>query len=193
MKRAFLKIALSFIFLLASLPLFASTETYQIDPQHSFVEWQVDHMFYSNQTGKWPVNGTIVLDQQHPQLSHVSVTINVADMVTGVPALNKQLRGHLFFDTKKYPTATFVSNKVIMTGKNIALIQGLLTLHGVSKTITIRARVNKIGINPINNKKSIGVSAITEISRTHFDINGFVPDISDLVRLDIEVEAAKSE
>ncbi|PIZ04187.1 MAG: hypothetical protein COY58_05915 [Gammaproteobacteria bacterium CG_4_10_14_0_8_um_filter_38_16] len=168
---------------------YAAEEKYHIDPAHSFLVWHVNHLGFSNQTGKWPINGFILFDQAHPSKSKVAVLIHIHNLVTGIPALNKHLEGALFFNTTQFPTATFVSNKIILTGKNTAKIEGILTLHGISKPIAFIAKLNKAGKNPVNDKMSLGFSASTQLTRSDFDIKGFLPMISDTVKLNMDVEA----
>lgn len=192
MKR--ILIAIIFLFsMLSSITTLAAEESYKIDPSHTFVLWHIDHLGFSTQTGKWPVNGTLLLDEKDPQKSKVDVVINIADMITGNAELNKHLEGESFFDAKRYPTATFVSNKVEVTSKTTAKIQGVLTLRGVSKPVTLNATLIKIGKNPVTEKPSAGFNATTTIKRSDFGINAFLPMLGDSVKLDIDVEAQKAE
>lgn len=167
----------------------AAAEKYIFDPQHSYVSWQISHFGFSNPSGKWMIEGTLWLDQQKPQNSKVNATINVTNFITGIPELDKHLQGELFFDTEKYPTATFVSNKVDLLGNNKALVHGILTLHGISKPITLNIQLNKIGENPINNKMGVGFSGNTTLKRSDFDIITLLPGLGDEVKIHIEAEA----
>lgn len=166
--------------------------TYTVDPQHSYVLWHISHFGFSNPSGKWFANGVLGLDEKNPQNSQVNITINLADIVTG----NKELDGHLkspeFFDVVKFPTATFKSDKVIVTGKSTAKIEGMLNLHGVSKPVTLDVTFNKQGNSPITDKETVGFSAHTQLRRSDFGINTLLPGLSDEVKLDIEVEAFKA-
>lgn len=169
------------------------TTNYTLDPLHSYVLWRINHFGFSNPSGKWMTQGTLVLDERQPNNSHVNVTVNVANITTGVPALDKHLQGPLFFNVEKFPTATFVSNKVEVTSKNTAKITGLLTIRGVTKPLILDATLNKMGINPINNLETAGFSATTSLRRSDFGINTLLPDLSDNVQLQIEIEANKAK
>jgi polyisoprenoid-binding protein YceI len=171
----------------------SNTINYTLDPLHSYVLWRINHFGFSNPSGKWMAQGTLVLDERQPNNSHVNVTINVADITTGIPALDKHLQGPLFFYVEKFPTATFVSNKVVVTRKNTAKITGLLTIRGVTKPLILDATLNKMGINPINNLETAGFSATTSLKRSDFGINTLLPDLGDNVQLQIEVEANKAK
>lgn len=169
----------------------AIDEKYTIDPQHSFVVWRVDHLGFSTQTGKFPVNGFIVLNKDDPTKSKVDASIKINDMVTGIAELNKHLEDALFFDSQKYPTAKFVSQKIQLESKKSADMTGELTLHGVTKPVSMPVILNKMGVNPVNDKSSVGFSAETTINRSDFNIKGFLPMVGDKVHLVIDVEAQR--
>lgn len=167
-----------------------ATETYTLDPNHSYVLWHINHFGFSNPSGKWMVNGTLTLDEKNPKDSKIDVTINVGDVITGIPKLDEHLKSDEFFSIAKFPVATFVSDKVTVTGKNTALVHGILTVHGVSKPITLNVTLNKLGVSPITNKKTAGFTARTELKRSDFGINAYLPGLGDEVKIDIEAEAS---
>lgn len=177
-----------------SLPLtaLAKPETYTIDPHHSYVLWHISHFGFSNPSGKWFTDGTIILDQAKPQDSKVNVTIQMNALDTGIPELDTHLKAPSFFDVAKFPTATFVSDKVKVMGKNTAQVTGTLTLHGVSKPVTLKMKLNKVGENPITNKQAVGFSGTTEIKRSDFGISTLLPGLGDDVKINIEAEAFKA-
>lgn len=178
--------------LLSSLPAHAA-DTYTIDPNHSHVLWHISHFGFSNPSGKWMVTkGTLTLDKEKPQDSRVNVTIQVKDIITGIPELDKHLKGDLFFDVKKFPTATFVSDKVDVTGKTTAKVHGTLTVRGVSKPVTLNVKLNKIGLNPITEKETAGFSADTVLKRSDFGMTS-LPGLGDQVNINIESEAYKEK
>lgn len=168
-----------------------AVDTYTLDPNHTYVLWHINHFGFSNPSGKWMANGTLILDEANPQNSKVNVMIKTADIVTGIKELDEHLQSPLFFDTNQYPTATFISDKVDVTGKNTAKVHGILTLHGTSKPITLDVTLNKMGINPITNKQTAGFTASAHLLRSEFNMNTLLPGISDDVNLDIEAEAYK--
>tara|TARA_R110000868_G_scaffold179832_1_gene420282 strand:+ start:150 stop:719 length:570 start_codon:yes stop_codon:yes gene_type:complete len=166
-----------------------AAETYTIDKNHTYVLWHIKHFGFSTQAGKWYASGTLVLDKDKPSNSKVDAVINVADIATGHAELDKHLKGKLFFDTEKYPTATFVSDKVDITGDNTANVHGILTLHGVSKPVTLAVTLNKFAMNPISDNMTAGFAATTEIKRSDFGIKTLLPGLDDDVKIDIGVEA----
>ncbi|WP_131779733.1 YceI family protein [Legionella bozemanae] len=172
-----------------SAPVHAAPETYTLDKNHTYVLWSADHLGFTTQYGKWYATGQLVLDKDNPSRSKVNATIDVKDMITGIPELDKHLKSNLFFDAEHYPTATFVSNKVTPQGDNKATVEGILTLRGVSKPVVLQVTLNKVGMNLISNKMSIGFTATGSINRSDFGINAFLPSISDKVNISIGAEA----
>lgn len=178
--------------ILSPAQVFAQNVAYTVDPSHSYVSWHINHFGFSNYSGKWFTQGNLSIDENKPENSQVSVTINIADVVTGNKELDDHLNSPKFFDTPQFPTATFKSNKVIVTGKSTAKIEGILNLHGVSKPVTLDVTLNKHGTNPITDKDTMGFSGHTQLRRSDFGMNSLIPGLSDEVKLDIEMEAFKS-
>jgi polyisoprenoid-binding protein YceI len=191
MKRNFVKSTVLCLSALALMPSLAATEKYTFDPMHTQVLFHINHFGFSNPAGKWLVEGSLDLDKDKIMKSKVSATINIANMNTGIPELDKHLKSELFFDVAKFPTATFVSDKIDRVGSNKAVVHGTLTLHGVSKPIRLNVKLNKMGINPINNKFTAGFTASTKFKRSDFGLKALLPGLGDEVTLDIESEAVK--
>jgi polyisoprenoid-binding protein YceI len=191
-----MEIRMKLLVLFTSLILFTfsakAAENYTIDPSHTAVLWHINHLGFSNPSGKWMAEGTLELDEAKPQNSKVNITIQVAHIVTGIDELNKHLKSKLFFDVEKFPTATFVSNKITMVNKNTAKVHGILTVHGVSKPITLSMKFNKSGMNPISNKQTVGFSGTAQLKRSDFGMNAFAPGLGDVVKINIEAEAYKA-
>jgi polyisoprenoid-binding protein YceI len=189
MKRhSLLSLVLMLTLPFISLPTYAA-ETFTLDPNHTVVVWHINHLGFSTQMGKFFANGTVVLDKETPANSKVNAVIKISDGRTGIPVLDKHLKEEMFFYTKKYPTATFVSTKVDVTSDTTATVQGDLTLRGVTKPVTMMVTLNKAGTNPISNKSAVGFSATADIKRSDFGINGYTGALGDDVRLNIEAEA----
>lgn len=187
-----LKTFLRFI-LIVSLPftLQAAQEKWTFDPEHSYVIWKINHLGFSTQTGKFYANGELIINEQDPKNSKVNATIKMNNIVTGVPELDKHLKSTQFFDSDKYPVATFVSNKVDVLSKTTANVEGTLTLHGVSKPLTLHVTLNKIAKNPINDKMTMGFTATTDMKRSDYGMNTLLPHLGDEVAIEIDVEANK--
>lgn len=167
-----------------------AAETYNIDPHHANINWNANHFGFSNPSGHFNVSkGTLVLDEAKPENSKVDVTIDVDGLTTGIADFDKHLKSADFLDTAKYPTATFKSTKVDVTGKDTAKVTGNLTLHGITKPVILDMKLNKIAPSPMTTKKTAGFSGKITLLRSQFGIDKYVPNISDEVQIQIEAEA----
>jgi polyisoprenoid-binding protein YceI len=111
-----------------------------IDPVHSTVGFKIRHLF-GNVTGRFAdVSGTIKVDPDHPETASVDATIGIKSVDTGNQMRDNDLRGANFFDAEKFPTMTFKSTKVDVKGKDEADVTGDLTLHGVTKPVTLHVK-----------------------------------------------------
>lgn len=174
---------------LTALPAFAA-DTFTFDSNHTNITWRANHFGFSSPDGKFVgATGTLILDETTPANSKVEVSIPTTGLVTGLPRFDEHLKSADFLDVAKYPTATFVSDKVELTSQDTAKVSGMLTLHGVTKPVVLDVRLNKIGENPMNHLKTAGFSATGTIKRSEFGISAYVPNISDEIELSFEVEA----
>ena len=189
MKKIFISCLITLLFFICHSG-FAS-EIYTLDPTHTEVLWHINHLGFSNPSGKWMASGTLVLDEDNLINCQVRAIIQTADLVTALPELDSQLKSPLFFDVKRFPTATFVSNKIGRIGKQVAFVEGILTLHGVAKPVKLLVKLNKIGKNSFSNKKTVGFTASTKIKRSDFGMTSYMPGLSDEVNINIEAEAYK--
>lgn len=174
---------------LALHPTLSLAETYQFDKDHTFVTWSVDHFGFSNVTGKFFAEGSIQLDKKNIEKSSASITVNTANIQTGIAKLDGILAGRNFFDTSKYATASFKTTKIIVTGKDTGKIHGVLTIRDVSKDIVLTMQLTKQGDHPFYHKPSLGFRGIATIKRSDFGLNGYIPGVSDETQLAIEAEA----
>lgn len=193
MRSILKKLRLTFIVALFFAPhAQAAPESYTLDPNHTYVSWQISHFDFSKQTGKWYASGSLILDQARPQNSKVRATIQLTDMITGIKELDDHLKQKLFFDVQKFPTASFVSEKVEVTGEKTAKVHGMLTVRGITKPVVLDVVFNKADINPITNKPSVGFSADTKLNRADFGMTALSPGLGEEVQVHIEAEAYKA-
>lgn len=176
--------------LFCALPL-AAAENYTLDPTHTNITWKASHFGFSSPSGKFgDVTGTLVLDSEKPENSKVDVRINTASITTGFPKFDEHLKTADFFNVLKFPEARFTSFKVEKTGADTAIVHGDLTLLGITKRITLNAKLNKKDTNMFG-KYVAGFSLSSSIKRSDFGMRTYLPGISDEVLLDIEVEAIR--
>jgi polyisoprenoid-binding protein YceI len=183
-------ILLSALLSLLNFNSFAEPFEYKIESNHAFVLWSANHFGFSDQYGKFSdIAGKIIFDEKKPENSSVDVEIKISSLSTGLTKFDEHLKSADFFDEKKFPTAKFVSKKVVLKGKKGAEITGDLTIKGVTKSVVLKTKFNKSGVNPISQKETIGFSAKTKIKRSEFGMDYALPAVSDKVDLIIEVEA----
>jgi polyisoprenoid-binding protein YceI len=160
--------------------------TYAVEPSHTQIVFAYDHMGFTNNLGVIAQpTGTLTLDKANPAASKVSIEVPIANLTTGIPALNEHLAKPEFFDAAKFPTATFVSTGVKTDGPTGATVSGNLTIKGVTKPVTLDAEFYGAGANPMNKKENVGFIATGTIKRSDFGMGGFVPAVGDAVELKI--------
>ena len=145
-------------------------ETYKIDPGHSNVGFSIRH-FFSKVPGRFKAyEGTIALDAKDLSKTAVNVTIDTGSIDTGVEDRDKHLASPDFFDAAKFPKMTFVSTEVIPKGPNHATLKGNLTLHGVTKPVSLEADVLGFSPDPWGGYRG-GFEAKTTLKRGDFGIS----------------------
>jgi polyisoprenoid-binding protein YceI len=167
--------------------------TWTPDPAHSEVDFAVRHMQLTVVHGRMgKVAGTIQINDADLTKSSVQIAIDVAGIDTGVAPRDNDLRGANFFDTAQYPTATFTSTSIVKSGAGYT-VNGNLTLHGVTKPVTLDVDAPVGPVNGMGNKQHMGFSGTATISRTAFGIGTKLPNamLGDDVKLTIEVDAVK--
>jgi polyisoprenoid-binding protein YceI len=182
--------AVLFSLLVASASAVAAPQTFTIDGHHTQVSFTYSHFGFSNPTGRMEdVQGTVIVDQDDWAKSSVEVVMPLTGLHTGVAALDEHLKKPDFFDAAKYPTITFKSTQVSKTGAETLDITGDLTVHGVTRPVTLHARINKIGENKMTGSQTAGFDADTTLKRSDFGVKMYVPAVSDEVHVHITLSA----
>ena len=178
---------------LAAVPLYATTYTLESDYTQGVFRW--NHLGFSNPAAQFAQGeGTLEFDQADPTQGSVRVTFPLSTLNTGVPALDDHLRSADFFEITKFPVATFNSTKVEKGATADQLkVTGDLSLHGVTKGITLEVTVIKIGTNPRTSLPTVGFEAVTTLKRSDFGLGKFVPQVSDEIRMQIASQAVDAK
>ena len=160
--------------------------TYKVDAYHTQIVFSISHFGFTDYYGLFSgASGTLVLNPAQPSESKLDVSVPVQSLLTTVPVLDTQLKGDQWFDAAKFPNATFKSTKVTPSGKEDALIVGELTLHGVTKPVTLKAHLVGSGINPLDKSFTAGFEATGQVKRSDFGIKQYLPLVGDEVSLRI--------
>lgn len=163
--------------------------TYVTDPGHTKITWSLTHFGFSTYVGQFSkVAATLKLDPKAPQSADLQVTIDTASVGTLNPALDTHLKAPDFLDVAKFPQATFKSTAVKVTGERTADVTGDLTLHGVTKPVTLQVTFIQGGQNPLDKKYSLGFQARTVIKRSEFGVKAYSPAVGEEVTLQIDTE-----
>ena len=183
------------MFMLAIFPsLWASgvaAESYTIDPRHTFPSFEVSHIGFSTQRGRFnQTSGKISLDAQ-AKSGHIEVAIDSATIDTGLEELEARLKKDDFFNTAKYPGITFKSDKLEFTGNKPVSAEGTLTMLGVSQPLRLKIDHFHCGTHPISLREVCGADASGAIKRSDFGLKAFLPAVGDEVSIRIQVEALK--
>jgi polyisoprenoid-binding protein YceI len=187
------RIALATSLAIASLPLCATTYTLEPDYTQGVFRW--NHLGFSSPAAQFAQGeGTLEFDPADPTRSSVKVTIPLSTLNTGVPALNEDFRSTDFFDTARFPTATFKSNRVEQgAGTDQLKVAGELSLHGVTKPVTLEVTVIKVGTNPRTGLSTVGFAATTTLRRSDFALGKYVPQVSDEIQMHITSQAVEAK
>ena len=185
MKRLALLAALA-----ATLPATAS-ETYSLDARHTFPSFEVNHLGFSIQRGRFnKTAGKITLDTA-AKTGTADITIDAASVDTGLDKLEEHLRGEDFFNVAKYPTITFKGDRFAFDGDKVKSVSGNLTILGVTRPVTLTANYFNCADHPMAKKKACGGDFVTAIKRSDFGMKYALPAVADDVTLRIQVEAFK--
>jgi polyisoprenoid-binding protein YceI len=169
----------------------AAPATYNVDPEHTHPSFEADHFggmsVWRGTFGK--VTGTITLDRA-ARNGTVDITIDTASIDVGLEKLETHLKSADFFDVAKFPTATYQGKFTKFNGDAPAEVQGELTLHGVTKPVTLKLNSFKCMPHPMKKKEFCGADASATINREDFGMAwgknfGFRMD----TKLEIQIEA----
>jgi polyisoprenoid-binding protein YceI len=170
-----------------------AADTYTIDPNHTYPSFEADHFGgLSTWRGKFTkTSGTIVVDRA-AKTGSMDIAIDATTLDFGHEKMNTHAKSPDMFDVEKFPTATFKSNAIRFKGKTPVAVDGELTLHGVTRPLSLKINKFKCIEHPMLKREVCGADASASFKRTDFGIGygvqmGFSPE----VKLAIQVEAIK--
>jgi polyisoprenoid-binding protein YceI len=167
----------------------AAPVTYGVDGTHTFPRFSYSHFGYSTQLSSFSkTTGKVVFDAEAKKGS-VDIVIDTKSVSTGFADFNEHIQGEDFLDTTKFPQATFKSTKVVFDGDKPQLIEGNLTIKGVTKPVTLTVTSFQAMPHPMMKKPALGANAFTVIKRSEFNAGKYAPYVGDEVRIDIAIEA----
>jgi polyisoprenoid-binding protein YceI len=169
--------------------------TWKFDAAHTTIAFSTRHMMVTTVRGTFaPPTGTLEFDPANPTAAYVEAVIDAKTVNTGVEMRDNHLRSADFLEVDRYPTITFKTTKVEVTGKNEGKITGDLTIHGVTRSVVLNVEHLGVVDSPFGDKRA-GFAASTKINRenwgltynTAIEAGGFV--VGKELRIDLDVEA----
>lgn len=173
-----------------SLPV-AAADSYTIDPRHTFPSFEINHLGFSIQRGRFNQTGGKIMLAPESASGTIQVAIDTASISTGLAELEEHLRGKDFLDAARYPQITFSSDKLSFNKDRLVAVEGNLTLHGITKPVHLVVDYFHCGINMIAMKNVCGANATTTIKRSDFGVDKYAPALADEVKIVLQIEAIK--
>jgi polyisoprenoid-binding protein YceI len=165
---------------------------YEFDKTHSSIMFFVNHLGFSNSTGRFlDFDGFYTFDPDAPESSAVDVTIKTASLAMQDDRWDAHMKNEDFFNVEKFPDMHFKSTEVVKTGDKTALLKGDLTLLGVTKPVELNVTLVGTGKHPMAPRLVSGFSATGTLKRSDFGMNYGLPNVGDEVEIRIEIEGFK--
>lgn len=168
-----------------------AADTFRTDPTHSTVVFRVKHMNISYCYGRFnKIAGTFRLDEANPAESMVDIEVTAGSIDTDNADRDKRLRSADFFDAERFKTIRFQSKKTTRKANGPFVVEGELTLHGVTRPITVEIESTGAGKGMVGELRA-GLETVFNIRRTDFGMNKMVGPVADEVRLIVSLEGIK--
>ncbi len=170
----------------------AAPVTYNLDPNHTYPSFEADHFGgLSVWRGKFDATSGKVVYDKDAKSGSIEVTVDMSSIDFGMPKLNEHAKSDQIFDTAKYPTATYSGKFTKFNGGAPTEAAGTLTMHGVTKPVTLTINSFKCMQNPMSHKEVCGADASATFSRADFGVSyGDKLGFSQQVKLQIQVEGS---
>ncbi|WP_256330506.1 YceI family protein [Variovorax sp. YR216] len=168
--------------------------TYTVDPDHTFVIYEIDHYGTTTNRGRFSTQGGTVRIDASGTGGVIDITVDIGTVSTGVDLLNRHLKSPEFFDVARFPTGRFVSNRIGFSADKVAAVDGTLTLMGQAHPVTLKAVRFNCYISPLINRQTCGGDFEATVQRSQWGITwGTTFGFEDKVKLLVQVEAVRSQ
>jgi polyisoprenoid-binding protein YceI len=174
----------------------AEIKEFKLDRTHSFIGFEIDHWGFSRTVGRFnDYAGRVLIDDDNPSNSTVEVVIKTASLDTGFASRDEYVRKAEFLDVARFPTMVFRSiSAEVAPDRRRGRLVGDLTLHGVTKPVTIAFELVKTGRAPhpdYRNVEMAGLRASAQIKRSDFGMTFAIPGVGDIVDLTFHLEIVR--
>ncbi len=186
------RIVLASLAALVGASAFAAPVTYVLDPSHTYPSFEADHMGgLSVWRGKFTATSGKVVYDKVAKSGAIDVTVDMSSIDFGMPKLNEHAKSAEIFDIAKFPTATYSGKFTKFNGAAPAEAEGTLTMHGVTKPVTLIINSFLCKPNPMSKKEVCGADASATFNRSDFGVNfGDKYGFKQEVKLQIQVEGS---
>ena len=174
---------------------FAEPATYTVDPMHTYPSFEADHMGgMSIWRGKFNSSSGKIEYDKAAKSGSVEITVDTKSIDFGLDKMNEHANSAEMFDTAKFPTAVFKGKLAKFSGDAPTEVVGELTLHGVTKPVTLKINSFMCKPNPMSKKETCGADAVAVFNREDFGVSygkafGFKMD----VKVPISIEAIRAD
>ena len=166
-------------------------ESFDLDPAHSYVHFQVDHLGMAKSFGRFnDISGKFSFDEATPANSQFDFTVAATSVDTGNEKRDTHLRSPDFFNVAKYPSITFTSTRVKKLAANRFEVVGTLTLHGTARSVSAEVVQTGAGKDPWGNHRR-GFESRFTLKRSDYGMDKLMNAASDEVALTISVEGIR--
>lgn len=171
---------LATLFIVGSTQSCLASETFILDHDHTAIGFNVSYLLVSSVSGEFDdFKGSFIIDREHPENNNADIIIETASVDTGLDWRDEDIRGPDLFNSLRYPTMVFHSNKIEMRSDNTGQITGDLTLLGITKPV----RLDFVKVPGKDKSLTNGYKVIGKIKRSDFGMNAFVRPIGNVVTL----------
>lgn len=171
----------------------AEPVNYAVDPTHTFVNWEARHFGVSTSRGRFDkTSGSIFFDTK-ARSGKVDLVIDMKSISTGVAPFDAHLRRDDYFDVERFPEARFVSNDFRFESDKLSEVVGQLTMRGITKPVTLKAKRFSCYENPFLKREVCGGDFEATVVRSQYGMVHGLPVIvpDDAIRLQIQVETIR--
>lgn len=170
-----------------------NADKYRIDTQgaHASINFKIKHLGYSWLTGRFnDFKGTFTYDARNPAKSDIEVSVKTASIDSAHAERDKHLRGKKFLHVQKYPEAKFISTNYVQTSMNTGILKGNLSLHGVTRPVSMKIRQIGAGRDPWGGFRR-GFETQFKIRLHDYGIKHNLGPLSEELELTIYIEGIK--
>lgn len=192
MQRAFAFPVASAVLIAAGAVSPAAAAEFKVDAVHSAVMFRVKHLDVSYSFGRFNhISGSFALDDGNAAASKLSIEVKTESIDTGSTKRDDHLRGPDFFNAKQFPTISFVGKEFKKSAGPAWEVTGDLTLHGVTKSITVKVDPTGTAKDPFGSGQRSGIMATFDIKRSDYGMKFMIDKLGDDVKLMVSIEGVQ--